>query len=1061
MKKLLSILSFVTLGVASAAFADADSYRYEFAPEVTASSSGSATAAKFVWAGDGEVQDGVRSYYRFTFNLPELPKSAILYYLLDDGGTVYVNGNALPHQGSVAYQHLVQGDNTIAVTMSNIVYKSAMIFNLKCTDAQGGVFYIPCDGSVKGTVRTPAAGWERPDFDDSSWPKGRIIGDALTEPWAALDWYDLSYYATPDELARIEQGITSEESWPAGLEQEPDPVARVVYHGPRPLIELNGELTDPLVYICNVGDPYNESAVVRFSKAGFKIVQLNYMMDLFYRGEGKPCDFSALDAAMKRLLALAPDTYVMLSLRFTMQSWAAAHPSEQVGYSTGAADPYADDEFRERVLRPSAASDQFRTLALGMIREFADHAKAQPWGKRLVAVRPSYGVYTEWCCYGFNEGPDTGLRMQEKFRAYEKAKRGIDNASVPTLAMCRHENADSSKPNLNGDLLDPAQDQIVIDYYECLAQTMSDLLLAMAEETKRDLPGRLVGAYYGYLFASDVPEGATVLLDKVLSDPNIDFLSNPPYYQQLTRRAGGSYSPRTIPSAFRRYGKLSLLEDDSRFHHLRDWLLSANDGLALVTETPQETEMNMRRNWLNQFFDGDGIQLNDPITNSGRRPYAFDDPAVFTAIADSRAALAAAGEPADESGNRIAVVLSGRERLRMDGGLCSYFTWNLYQTSYLYLNRTGAAFDILTLEDYLANPRNYKTVMFLNAFYLTEEERATLIARTRRPDMTAIWIGPAGGVTDAGFDDAAMSALTGVTATGTARRPKVVCRDSAASQRGTGLLFYAKTLSGGARSIIVPEMPESVDNYIEILREAGAWFYTAKGSYFRRHGDVFMFHTGTVGAHTIRLPENVSKVRELFSGQEFTSSELTVTADGPRTWLFKVMPSASWPVGASVTAELSTDGVLTLTGSGAMDDFASASDVPWDPSSVTRVVVADGVALGANALAALSESTLCNGLPLGALKGALGGTLPADMVAVSKTSLEAAGAATLTIADNQVLLGISVCTNADLTAAAANWGAVKFDAAGLKVSADGTQIIAPIPANAKQGFMILKSDSVK
>lgn len=701
------------------------------------------------------------------------------------------------------------------------------------------------------------------------------------------------YGTSADEIARVEEREAHANALIAQLEREPDPIARVAYRGHRPFIELNGNLMDPLVNICKVGDPYNESAIVKCSQAGFKIVQLNFFVDDLYKGEGVPCDFSSIGAAVWRLLRLDPNAYVILSPRFIMRQWAKDHPNEQVGYAAGAADPNASDEFRERVVRPSPASDQFRALALGVIGELGYYVNAQPWRKRLIGFRLSYGTYSEWHCFGMYEAPDSGLRMQEKFRAYMQAKRGIFDAQIPTIAMRRHENADTSKPGLNGDLLDPAEDQLVLDYYDCLANTVADLMLAMAAKARQSLPGRLIGAYYGYVYADHPPEGANGLLDKVLSDPNIDFLSNPPCYRRESRRAGGSNIARTIPSLFRRYGKLSLLEDDSRFHHIRDWLQSKNDGLSLATETPQETEMVMRRNWLNQFFDGTGIQLNDPITRSGRRPHAFDDPAVFKAIAKSKAALAAAGEPAQESGNNIAVVFSARECLRRDGGKCSYFTWNLYQTSLFYLNRTGAAFDVLSLEDYIANPRNYTLVVFLNAFYLTDAERAKLVAHTRKPGMTAVWIGPAGGVTDTGFDNTAMSRLTGVTATGVARRPKIQCNDTSAIRKSTpDFIFYVKTLEGGARSIIVPQMPNSAERYKAVLNEAGAWFYTAMGSYFRRHGDVFMFHTGTTGKHVIRLPVNVLKVRELYTGEEFNSNELTLQADGPATWLFKATTSA-------------------------------------------------------------------------------------------------------------------------------------------------------------------------
>lgn len=882
----------------SAFSAFADSSQYAFAPEVSAPHFCGTSASKFFHAADGAVTEGGVAYFRFKFDLKSLPsltKSSLYFYFGSSRGIVYVNGYGYSNNGSKCCEHLVEGENTITIAMTNQSVGAGMIFTLKCRDASGTDLYsIHSDETGRGTVKTPPSGWNQPGFDDSSWPNVRILGDAFSVPWFDSSWYRTSQVwniTIPADRTNFETGKYLDPSLLEELAAEPDPVASVVYSGNSPFIRLNGELRAPLLNICQVGDPYNESAVVRCEQAGLDIVQLNFYAEDFYQGDDVACDFSLLDARVRRLLELNPKAYVMVSLRFSLSDWAKAHPDERVGYGTGAVDTSASDEYRERVARPSSASDAFRELACRIIREFGAHVGKQPWRKRLIGVRPSYGVYSEWCCYGFNESPDTGKRMQEKFAAYELKKRGLADASVPTAAMRKHEfdptNPSKNQPNKNGDLLDPSEDQLVIDYYEYLADSIADLLLMMAKEVKTVLPGRLVGAYYGYVYAADPPEGANALLEKVLLSSDIDFLSNPPAYNVDTRRAGGAFSPRTIPASFRRHGKLCLIEDDSRFHHVIDWLKSDNDGRKLCTTNAVETEACMRRNWLNQFFDGDGLQLNDPITQSGKRPHAFDDPAVFKAIADSRTALAKAGTRSAESGNTIAVVFSPRERLRMDGGKGSYFTWNICLTPFYSMYRTGAAFDILTLEDYLADPGRYTTLVFLNAFYLTEAERATIIERTRKPGMTTVWFGPAGGVTDGGFSDDAMSALTGFSAVGVKRRPEVVCNDGDRFVAG-GKYCYIKTIGSGARSIVVSDFPSAdSDAYRVIFEKAGAWFYTDPGSCIRRQGDVFMFHTGKAGTHTISLPKGFLKARELFSGREFSSSTIRLSSDGPATWLFK------------------------------------------------------------------------------------------------------------------------------------------------------------------------------
>ena len=1058
------------------AFGD-DPYVYEFAPEVLEPHLRDASQAKFFWAADGVVSNDATAYFRFKFNLDDLSnttKDISLYYHLDDKGTVYLNGHPLKQPGNWCYNNncFVLGENTIAIALTNTTSSSAAIFSVKCFDSKDSntrqvLSFIPSDATVKGTVNTPAAGWEQPGFDDSAWPMVKVVGDAFTDPWYSISYFHIDYYTTPEERERFANGDYADPSLPPGLEQEPDPVTRIVYRGHSPYVEINGKLHDPIFNICQTGDYYNESAIVRLAREGFDIVQLNFLAEAFCKSDGS-YDFSQVDDMVRRLLEINPDAYVVISPRFMMQFWIQTNMTERVGYETGDPNPNAGDEFRERVLRPSPASDAFRALVVDMIKKLGEYVETKPWRKRLVCFRLSYGTYTEWCYFGMYEGPDNGPRMQEKFRAYMKAKRNVDDAAIPPQSARKHEYSDSSQPNKNGDLLDPAVDRDVLDYYDCLINTMADFLLEMADAAKQAFPGRLVGAYYGYLYDDHPPEGATSLLDKVLSSPNVDILSCPAYYSKDGRRAGGSYVTRTIPSLFRRYGKLALLEDDSRFHHIRGWLASQNDGLALCTETPRETEMCMRRNWFNQFFDGGGIQLNDPITQSGTRPHAFDDPAVFRAIEDSKAALAMAGASADASGNEVAVVFSAREAIRRDGGKCSYFTWNLYQTSLLYLNASGIPFDLLSLEDYIDNPRDYKVVMFLNAFYLTPDERTALVQRTRRPGMTAIWVGPAGGVTDYGFDDAAMSALTGVAATGVARRSNIDCVDADASRKyTTNSVYYVKTLADGVRSIIVPDMPAGSNGtgpyvYAALLKAGGARQYVEPGNYIRRHGDIYMYHTGTNAMHTtITLPEDVVKVRELFTGAEYNSNVIPIDSDGPNTWLFRAATAGIWPVGDSVVAALNADGTLSIDGTGAMADYASAADLPWDPSTVKSVTIGEGVVVGENALAGLPDSATVNGMTVGQYRKLFGGLgmsgVPEGSVVVSRTELEAAHAATLEIADGTAQLGISVCTNSDLTAPTATWAPVSFRKSDLEVSADGTKILAPIPANADKGFMILRS----
>ena len=120
----------------------------------------------------------------------------------------------------------------------------------------------------------------------------------------------------------------------------------------------------------------------------------------------------------------------------------------------------------------------------------------------------------------------------------------------------------------------------------------------------------------------------------------------------------------------------------------------------------------------------------------------------------------------------------------------------------------------------------------------------------------------------------------------------------------------------------------------------------------------------------------------------------------------------------------------------------------------------DGVELGENVLAALSDAVPVS-LSLGELRSGFASAVPDGMVLVSTTELEAPGIATLAIEGGTAVLGIAVCTNADLNAKAADWAPVMLKKSDLDVSADGTKILVPVPVSADRGFMLLRSGSAE
>ena len=687
-----------------------------------------------------------------------------------------------------------------------------------------------------------------------------------------------------------------------------------------------------------------------------------------------------------------------------LPKWLAAHPDECIGYANGDVQTSGDlDERTDRVARPSPASAAYCAEAKSLLAKLATYIKAQSWGDRVIGVRPCWGIYTEWHMYGMDEGPDTGLRMTEAFQKWKNGKYAGQNP--PTMAERKNDN---DRFFLNR--ASSTTEQKVIDFYECQATVIADLMTNVAHTIKTELPGRLVGMYYGYVMTTHQPEAANVMLDKVLSSPDVDFLSNPADYTAACRLAGGAYYHRTIPATFHRYGKLVMLEDDMRHYHVSNYVQLQ----YICTRNAQEAAMTTRRNWLNRYFDGCGLQMLDPEHDIDKRPFSMDEENILQAISDTQRVLGEIGERPADSGNEVAVVVDWRERLKCSNKVT--FTHELtYTHSLPGLYASGVPFDMMSLDDFLAKPASrYRKVIFLNVFAPEGDMKTELQQRVSASDFKSVW------------------------------------------------LFHCPfTLSSSnAKVRDINNMPYHVTNpdvWRDLLTWLGATPMAPRGHCVRRHGDVFMFHTaGTNGTQTITLPSNVTKVKELYTGKVYDAPTLTIETDGPGTWVFKAIADESWKVGDSVTATLGADGILSFTGTGSTRDFSGAADVPWDKASVTGIRIGDGVTFGENVLAGLSDKLPVT-LSLGELKSGFSASVPEGMLLVSRTEVEAAGVATLEVANGKAVLGISVCTNSDLTAKVSTWKPVSFEMSGLAISADGTKIFAPIPVNADRGFMVLRS----
>ena len=186
----------------------------------------------------------------------------------------------------------------------------------------------------------------------------------------------------------------------------------------------------------------------------------------------------------------------------------------------------------------------------------------------------------------------------------------------------------------------------------------------------------------------------------------------------------------------------------------------------------------------------------------------------------------------------------------------------------------------------------------------------------------------------------------------------------------------------------------------------------------------------------------------------YAEKRTVVATDNADFWLGPGCESCPWTVGDDVTAYI-TGEELDIEGTGGMYDFASADDVPWAAfvGDVTAVTIAESVTkVGANSWAGMDGAVEIDGTALSAVRFLAPG-VNSPTPAEPSGAVSGAEPETVRIVDGKVLLGVSVCTNGDVTAATEDWEPAAIEKAEV---VDGEAILT-VPATAEQGFMLLKS----
>jgi len=741
-------------------------------PILTARADDVTTAASWIWYPESVATEGADQtrYLRKVVQVEGAVAEARLRVMADDGYTFRVNGEALPaplESGLAGALYdlssvLKPGENVLAFSVYNAVGKGGLIVTGSVREAGGRQLPLRSDTAFRASREAPD-GWDRPGFDDSAWPAASIIGSAFAAPWYHHPAFDMEPFFEPGDKERWAAWREALVALPPGLDKEPYAQARIGYVNGSAALTINRSPRPALIYRGTV-DPFTDHGrrqIALFRDAGVHVYAADVPFADFWQESG-PSTLAAVDDRIRAYLSADPEAYlILLATLVPPRSWMDAHPDELVRYAQG--DDYNSSDEAGRVARPSLASKVWRHEALAMWTRAIKHLEAQPWGKRVIAYHPCFGIYGEWHYYGSwtQQMPDTAPAMTAHFREWLRKRYGtverLREAWGDPQASFEAATVPGVEARLEAGplgLRDPLVGRRVRDYYECQQEITADDIELFCSAAKEATGGRVItGVFYGYF--NGVPpqtQGGHLELERLLKSPSIDYFAAP--YDYSHRPAGQDGRLRSICDAFPLAGKVHMIEEDTRthLHPIEEYgrLQNADESVAVIRRQVATALTHGCALWWCDFgADGSGGWYDDPRL--------IGEVAQMVKLAETRQKEGHHTNSADVSRNwygvpllrrnaEVALVCDLKSCYWLGDGEAMRTHYSLVDAVTTELYHTGTPFDTILLSQLpQADLGRYRLVIFLNTLRI-DPEQSKVVAEAIK-GRAALWLW-APGITD-------------------------------------------------------------------------------------------------------------------------------------------------------------------------------------------------------------------------------------------------------------------------------------------------------------------------
>ncbi len=485
----------------------------------------------------------------------------------------------------------------------------------------------------------------------------------------------------------------------------------------------------------------------------------------------EPSGFEAFDLEISKLLAAAPDAYVIVRIGMHPPvEWVENHPDDVVTFSDGKPRPTTIVSEIHKDTFPghySMASENWRNDASSALNDFCDKLDKKDYKDRIIGFFFGAGGTSEWY-YTYEitymaekvaADHSPAFRavytefLKNKYgtvenlrKAWKKPDATFENPIIPTFEERSYFKTDEialskvsgesiyiddkneNEPDRYGVLLNANDYMYVADFFNALHYGSAKSVVRFASEIKKRYEGMLTGAFYGSLGNTNVfctGTAAGTLL--ILNSGKLDFLAAPGVYRN--RQPGGFVGQREMNDSFKIRNMMFVSEEDSRTHRDRSPQRDSSDLYTL-----RDTIVTLKRDFARNICEETHGWWFDQTPGGNR----YKEEGIYELFSAQQEIADAACRLGEGKKNEIAIICNIESvhyaSLHTNAILLDYYRCTD-------LGRLGTGLDYYFDEDLdKAEVPDYKVYIMLNTIRLTDEARERIKKKAAKNGAMIIWL---------------------------------------------------------------------------------------------------------------------------------------------------------------------------------------------------------------------------------------------------------------------------------------------------------------------------------